>query len=68
MANDNKVHDKQMEGCGPRVQNAVNPISKTLKFKYLQIWHKACLSPFLEANWPQKQNLFHENPLTPRLA
>ena len=27
---------------------------------------KACLSPFLVTNWPQRHNLFHENPLTPR--
>ena len=37
-----------------------------LKFKYLQIRHKACLSPFLVTSWPQRHNLFHENPLTPR--
>ena len=28
--------------------------------------HKACLSPFLVTNWPQRHNLFQENPLTPR--
>ena len=44
---------------------SLNPILKILKFKYLQIRHKACLSPFLVTNWPQRHNLFHENPLTP---
>ena len=43
---------------------SLNPILKILKFKYLQIRHKACLSPFLVTNWPQRHNLFHENPLT----
>ena len=38
---------------------------KILKFKYLQIQHKACLSPFLVTNWPKRHNFFHENPLTP---
>ena len=42
---------------------SLNP--KILKFKYLQIRHKACLSPFLVTNWPQRHNRFHENPLTP---
>ena len=41
---------------------SLNP--KILKFNYLQIWHKACLVPFLVTNWPQRHNLFHENPLT----
>ena len=45
---------------------SLNPILKILEFKYLQIQHKACLSPFLVTNWPQRHNLFHENPLTPR--
>ena len=44
---------------------SLDPILKILKFKYLLIWHKACLSPFLVTNWPQRHNLFHENPLTP---
>ena len=38
---------------------SLNPILKILKFKYLQIRHKACLSPFLVTNWPQRQkNIF----------
>ena len=45
---------------------SLNPTLKILKSKYLQILHKACLSPFLVANWPQRHNLFNENPLTPR--
>ena len=44
---------------------SLKPILKILKFKYLQIPHKAYLSPFLVTNWPQRHNLFHENPLTP---
>ena len=44
---------------------SLKPILKILKFKYLQIPHKAYLSPFLVTNWPQRYNLFHENPLTP---
>ena len=43
---------------------SLNPILKILKFKYLQIRHKPCLSPFLVTNWPQRHNRFHENPLT----
>ena len=31
---------------------SLNPILKVLKFKYLQIQHKACLSPFLVTNRP----------------
>ena len=38
----------------------LNPILKILKFKYLQIRHKT------RSQWPQRHNLFHENPLTPR--
>ena len=45
---------------------SLNPILKVLKFKCLQIRHKACLSPFLVTNWPQRHNLVHENPLTQR--
>ena len=45
---------------------SLNPKLKILKFKYLQIRHKACWSPFLITNLPQRHNLFHENPLTPR--
>ena len=45
---------------------SLNPILKILKIKYLQIRHKACLSPFLKTNWPPRHNLFHENPVTPR--
>ena len=41
---------------------SLNPILKILKFKYLQIRPKACLNV---TNWPQRHNLFHENPLTP---
>ena len=44
----------------------LNPILKILKFKYLQIRHKACLSPFLVTYWPQRYTLFHKNPQTPR--
>ena len=44
---------------------SLNPILKVLKFKYLQIRHKAWLSPFLVTNWPRRHNLSHENPLTP---
>ena len=40
---------------------SLNPILKILKFKYLQIRHKN-----LVTNWPQRHNLFHENPLTAR--
>ena len=43
---------------------SLNPILKILKFKYFK-YVKACLSPFLVTNWPQRYNLFHENPLTP---
>ena len=45
---------------------SLNPVLKMLKQKYLQIRHKACLSPFLVTNWPQRHNLFLKNPLTPR--
>ena len=40
----------------------LNPKLKILKCNYIQIRHKACLSPFLITNWPQRHNLFHENP------
>ena len=37
---------------------SLNPILKMLKFKYLQIRHKACLSPFLVTNqyFPRKSS------------
>ena len=45
---------------------SLHAILKILVFKYLQIRYKACLSPFPVTNWPQRHNLFHENPLKPR--
>ena len=37
---------------------SLNPVLKILKFKYLQIRHKACLSPFLVTNqsFPRKSS------------
>ena len=47
------------------VIQSLNPILKILEFKYLQIWHKACLSPILVTDWPQRHDLFPQNFLTP---
>ena len=45
------------------IHSYIQSLNQILKFEYLQIWHKACLSPFLDTNWPQRHNRFQENPL-----